>query len=158
MQMSKGAWTLALVLAGLAVHAGCGESESEQNRVASAVVGLQQDMRAGRVREVCAGLTETAQRQVGSVGHGRKPTTCVADLREFVVGTETGAAAADFEGLRTARRPEVVDVAISGDGGTAVVTLALGDDPFRLPLVKSAGRWKLDDFFGAAGPAPEELQ
>lgn len=150
------ALALALISAALSACGGGGE-ESEQDRVADAVTQLQDDMRAGRIRAICAALTDTAQRQVGSVGHGRKPTNCEDDMREFVVGTELNSGS-DFTGLRKAKRPDVVEVELAADGRTAVAVLASGGDPFRLPLAKTGDRWKLADFFGAAAPAPKDLR
>lgn len=122
---------------------------------ATAVRELEEDLAAGRVAAVCDRLTERAARQIGSVGHRRTPTTCVRDLREFLYVTS----AADGEvPLRRAPMPEVVATRIDRGGASAVATVTLGGDPFRLRLAREGGRWKLDDFFGAVAPPPRPLR
>jgi hypothetical protein len=150
--------SLGLVLAFAAFTAtSCGSSETEEDRVVAAIERMQGDMAAGKMRAVCAAMTRTPKRQIGSAGHGRKPTTCERDVRELVLNTEI-ASGSRREGLRRTPRPEVVSVDIGSGGMTAVATMTLGDDPFRIPLTKEDDKWKLDDFFGASAPAPKDLR
>lgn len=142
-------------MAATVLAASCGGGETEDDRVTAAVVKLQDDMAAGRFGAVCAALSARSQRQVGTVGHGRKPTTCRRDLRELVQSSEAYLGT-PIPGLRRTRRPDVVGVEV--DGAKATVSLALGSDPYEMPLVKEAGTWKLADFFGAVGPPTRELR
>ena len=142
----------------LGLVSSCGGGETEPQRATEAVESLQGDMAAGRLEAVCAAMTERVHRQIGSIGHGRRPTTCERDLRDLVEGTHAAAGAGDGESLRRAPRPEVVDVAVGRAGDAAVATLTLGGDPFRVPLAKEDGEWKLDDLLGATGPIPRALE
>jgi hypothetical protein len=138
--------------------ASCGGHETEHDRVSATVDHLQEDMAAGRYEAVCSAIATRPRRQIGSVGHGRKPTTCVHDLREFVQGTETPSGSRE-SGLRRTRKPDIVAVRIDPDDHKATVTLSLGrGDPFRIPLVKEHGDWKLNDFFGVEAPPPKALR
>lgn len=155
-------WALA-VLASLAVPGvvACGEgSETEEDRVTAAVEQLHEDLSAGRIREVCAAMTARPQRQIGSVGHGRKPTSCDADLRELLQGMRASAQAAEDPSmdLSRAQRPEVVDVVFGRGERDATVTLKLDRGEFRVPFAKRDGDWRLADFFGAQGPPPRALR
>jgi hypothetical protein len=135
----------------------CGDSETEQDRIRAAIERVQGDMAAGRVKAVCSAMTTRPQRQIGSVGHGRKPTTCERDLRELVQSTDTYLGSPTV-GLRRARKPNVLAVDIQPGGRKASATVTLGVDRFDIALAKEDGDWKLDDFFGASAPAPQELR
>ena len=136
---------------------GCGEEETEEDRVVAAVEQLQEDLADGDFRAVCEGMTERPKRQIGSIGHRRKPTECRFDLSDYVRQMkESGAVYGRDEDLRRARRPQVTDVNVRGD--RAVATMTLRGEPFRVPLAKREAAWKLDDFFGAIGPPPRPLR
>lgn len=156
--MAKRTAPLCLIAAVAVALPSCGGSTSDEDRVESAIVELQREMTAGRVAGVCAGLTDRPKRQIGSVGHGRKPTTCERDLRELLASTETSTGFDEVPSLRRARRPKVVGVELDPSGNRAVATLSLGGNRYPVPLAKQDGSWKVDDFFGAVAPAPKELR
>lgn len=138
---------------------GCGNGDAnDEARVTAAVEALQRDMAAGRIEAVCTRLAERPRRQIGSVGHGRRPTTCERDVRELVSSTDQAAAAGLGLSLRSGPKPRVVDVAMSQGGEMATATLAIGGETFDVPLVRRGDDWLLADFFGAQAPAPKELQ
>jgi hypothetical protein len=136
--------------------AGCGESE--EDRVRSAIEGLQSDFAARDFAAVCAALAERPKYQIGTVGHGRKPTTCERDLRELVAGL------GENPGLGEDRRPDVAklpkpavdDVELKDD--RAVASLRLADDLVDVPMVRRGGDWKLDDFWVVTGPVRRDLR
>lgn len=150
--------TVALLAALASTLTSCGGGESgEEERVVAAIEAMQRDMAAGNVRAVCAALTDRPRRQIGSVGHGRRPTTCERDVRELVLSSGLSAAGEEA-GLRRTAKPDVVAVAIDPGGDRAVATLTLGAGPFRVELARERDRWKLDDFFGAVAPPPKDLR
>lgn len=144
----------------LAVVSGCGGSgtETERDRVVAAIESVQDAFAAGKYRMACAGLAARPRRQIGSVGHGRKPTTCTRDLQEFQSSTVTSLEGTG-RGLRFYPKPDVVDVRVDRTGSRARATLAFdrGAD-FDVPLVKARGRWRLADFFGVSAPPPQGLR
>lgn len=136
-----------------------GDGETERDRIAAVVEQMHEDLSAGKVAEVCAAMARRPRVQLGSVGHNRRPTTCVADLREFVKGTEQAVGlGGEPNPLHTTERPRILDVAIQRGGRVAMVTMSLGADPYAVPFVKEGEQWKVDDFFGATGPTPKGLQ
>lgn len=145
-----------VILATCAVAlAACGGA-SEEDQVVAAIETMQEDMAAGRVEAVCASMTDKPQRQIGSMGHGRIPTTCARDVRELVVGTEV---AGPTQGLRRTPKPDIVDVHVDERRDRAVAMLKLAAaDAFRVELAKEGGKWKLDDFFGVLAPPPKDLR
>jgi hypothetical protein len=123
------------------------------------VIELQEDLGAGRLAAVCAALAPKPQLQLGTIGHGRRPTTCVRDLRSFIVGVKTSSAIYGEEvDLRRVARPRVTEVRIASGGARAKATMTLGGDPFDVPLVLRDGSWKVADLFGVVGPPPRALQ
>jgi hypothetical protein len=149
----------ALVFVLTVVGASCGGDQTEEDRVVAAVEQLQEDMAAGKLRDVCGALTGRVQRQIGSVGHGREPTVCWRDLEEFENQDRQTAAVEEIEGLRRGPKPDVLEVRIARDGRSAVAKASFGDDsPFPIRLKRERDDWKLDDFFGAQAPAPKELR
>jgi hypothetical protein len=138
--------------------AACGDDTSEEDGVTEAIAELQQAMAAGRPAAVCDRLAERPRRQIGSIGHGRKPTTCVRDLREMVFNDDRATAAYGGDPLSSGPRPKILEVEVAGDGRVAVATMTLGSGPFEVELVKQDGVWKLADFFGAQAPAVKELR
>lgn len=149
---------LITAVAGL-VLIGCGSAApTEEDRVTDAIERLHDEMAAGRIGAVCDGLGWRVRWQIGSIGHGRKPTTCDRDVRELVLSTEQAALAGGGKDLRKTRRPDVVDVAVAPGARTAVATLSLKGEPFEVSLAKRDGEWRLDDFFGAQSPPPKELR
>lgn len=137
-----------------------GDSQTEEGRVRAAVEALHEDLAAARLAEVCAAMTRRPQRQIGSVGHDRKPTGCGRDLRALLQSTRSATRASDgaVSDLSRAERPEIMDVDLDGAGRLATVTMALGGGEYSVPFVKQDGEWRLDDFFGADGPPPEALR
>lgn len=137
----------------------CGErAETPEDRVRATLEALQDDMRAGRLGEVCTALAAKPRRQIGSVGHRRRPTSCPSDLREFARNTKAYAGEREVT-LGAAAAPEVLAVAVEPGGAAARATLELGDgDPFSVALVREGGRWKLADFFGVLAPPPRVLR
>ena len=136
----------------------CGGGESEEDRVTAAIESMQDDMAAGRIAAVCAAMTTRPQRQIGSIGHARTPTTCERDVRELVLSTENAALSDDEDGLRSTAKPRVLSVDLDEREDAGVATMTLGADPFRIELVKEGDRWKLDDFLGALAPPPGALR
>lgn len=148
----------ALLLAGLALAA-CGDrAPTDEQRATAVLDDLWSDLAAGRIGAACAALAERPRREIGSVGHGRKPTTCRRDLRDLVLTTQEAAAAGNGSALGRGPRPRVVEVRITGDGRSADAILALNGGRFRAPLVKHGDEWLLADFFGSIAPAPRDLR
>ncbi len=160
----RGVAAAILLVLVMAVVAGCGGGESEEDRATAALEGLHEDLAAGRFDEVCEGMTRRPRIQIGSVGHKTQPTTCERDLRKFLAEMKENAAAygdaADKRraDLQHAPRPRVVAMDVAGGGDKAVATLTLGNGQYRVPLAQEDGEWKLADFFGAVGPPPKALR
>jgi len=148
---------LAAGLFGLHLVACGGSADSEEARVAAVIAKLQEDLAEGRISAVCAAISDRSKRQVGSVGHQRKPTTCRADLGDLVRASRS-LQGSTIKGLGETAAPDVLGIAIPPDGGTASVTMTLGERPFRVPFVREKGSWKLDDFFGATARPPADLR
>lgn len=150
-----GRWSIVVAALAATFVVGCGENDAE--RVAAKIEALQTDLAAGDVAAVCANLAARPQRQIGSVGHDRRPTTCERDLRAFVKQLRTGAELTGAEPFdpRRLRRPQLVRVDVDGD--RALARMRLDGQPLDVPFVEEEGRWKLDDLFVVTGPVKPYL-
>lgn len=150
--------TIFVVSAALALGA-CGDDDDGDRHVRAAIEELHDDLGAGRLSAVCARLSDRSKHQIGTVGHGTRPTTCPRDLAALLDGIEEAAASTGGDAsLRDARRPSVVDVVLRDGGDAATATMSLGADDYSVAMVRRDGDWKLADFFGVVGPPPRFLR
>ena len=138
---------------------GDGPDGDDARQAAAAIRQLHKDIVAERFSAACDGMTDNPAREIGSIGHGRQPTTCVRDLKDFVYQNESNAGVYGMPSLLSGPEPNVTDVRVASDGRTAVARARLdGGDPYPIRLAKEDDDWKVDDFFGAQAPAPKELR
>lgn len=150
--LAAGCLWVALVVA--SALAGC-SGQNDEEQVADAVQAMQDHMAAGDFDAVCAAMTARPKRQIGTIGHGRRPTTCPRDVREMVLTAELQAPG---DGLRDSKRPAIRSVRVDPSGERALAVLTVDGGAFHVELAKEDGEWKLDDFFGAVAPPLPDLR
>jgi outer membrane murein-binding lipoprotein Lpp len=129
--------------------AGCG-SESDADKVESAVVDLQQDVAEQRFDEACESMTPKVHKQLGESAD-RQVSRCTKDLDELVKLLRAGG------GGGFSDAPGVAAVKVTGDRATATVEASDGS-LIDVPFERRDGKWLLANFFGASTfplPPPE---
>jgi hypothetical protein len=129
---------------------GCGdEAKTPQEQVEQTFDDLRSDFADHDGEGVCGGLSASAQRAVGFLGHNR-PTTCERDVRQLFkwIGSDR---------VKGAPAPEMAKVAIEGSRATVTATLN-GSDRGEIPFVEEDGEWKLDNVFSVVAPPPADMR
>jgi hypothetical protein len=153
-RVALGVTAATAALAALGAVQGCGETDGdERGRVRAVYAELQDRFEARDAHGVCARISSTAKRQVGSLAH-ELPTTCTRDIRRLFKWIKPNGSRPGGSTKRS--RPRLVSVAV--DGETATATARLDDEATgRIPFVDEDG-WKLDDFFGITAPPPPDMR
>ena len=135
------------MLVGVAVIAGCADDRSEPlettgRSVAVSIDELQRAFDDDDVSGICRLLTKPAMRQAGSFAHAT-PTTCVRDVEKAIGLID------DSDGWEDDSAPRVIEVTGDRRRRTAAVVTSDGWEA-ALPFERTAGRWRLDGFFGTS--------
>jgi hypothetical protein len=120
--------------------------QAEEQRIATIVEGMYDDLAAGDARGVCAVMSRAARNQIaqnppGGSTEAPADRTCEASLAKFLdVAGRTGA-------LQRTLDAEVRGVAIQG--GRATVTVSFGGPGGKVQLLEEDGEWRFG--VGAVG-------
>jgi hypothetical protein len=144
---------LAVLMATVAIMASScgddGDTAEDRREIRAAFAGLNKRVAERDLVGICRSMARSAQRQVGSIGHG-EPSTCENDVRKFLKSIEDDPRSRPI-------RPRIARMSIDGDRATVIADYEPGDDAGAFRFEREDGRWKLGLVFSTTATAPYDL-